>query len=122
LNSTITLAANVPLQGSQEVPPVTTTATGLAVIRLTSDKTVYSLITVDNVEPTDQLTMAHIHAGAPGQNGPIIVPLANAPSDFNVPRTITINDTQYDSLMTLPVYVNVHSILNPAGKLRGQIK
>jgi hypothetical protein len=122
LNSTITLAADVRLTGAEEVPPVTTTASGLAVIRVTSDRTVYSRVTVDNIETNDQVTMAHIHAGPRGVNGPIIVPLANAPADFNVQRTQTISVAKYDSLMTLPTYVNVHSTRNPAGKIRGQIR
>lgn len=122
LNENIALAANVALSGANEVPPVNTTATGTAVIRVTADRTVYSNVTVTNVEPADQLTMAHIHVGAAGQNGPIIVPLASSASDFNQTRTFSISSTQYDSLVALPLYVNVHSQLSPAGKIRGQIK
>ncbi len=122
LNAKITLAANVALSGSQEVPPVATTAAGVAVVRVTADKQVYSRITVDNLEPADQLNAAHIHAGAAGTNGPVIVQLAGNASDFGTVKTVAISDAKYDSLMTLPLYVNVHSTLNPAGKIRGQIK
>jgi hypothetical protein len=122
LNTTVTLAADVQLTGANEVPPVNTTATGRAVIRVTANRKVYSIVTVNNVEPADQMTAAHIHRGAPGVNGPILVPLATSPAEFGVPRTISIDEATYNSLMTNPLYVNAHSTLFPAGKVRGQIK
>jgi hypothetical protein len=122
LNETITLAATVALTGAEEVPPVTTTARGTAIIRVTSNRKVYSLVSVTNVEPTDQMTMAHIHNGGRGQNGPILVTLVNAPTEFGIAKTIFIDDATYNTLMNNPLYVNAHSVRNPAGKIRGQLK
>lgn len=122
LNTNVTLAADINLTGANEVPPVTTTATGKATIRVTSDRKVYSIVTVTNVEPGDQMTQAHIHVGAPGENGPILVPLVTSPAEFGVPKTISVDEATYNSLMTNRLYVNAHSTLFPQGKVRGQIK
>lgn len=122
VNANITLAGTVQLTGAEEVPPVTTTAIGNAIIRVTNDRKVYSVVNVSNVEPNDQLTMAHIHIGAPGQNGPIIVPLVTSAAEFGQQKIIPIDEATYNALMTNPLYVNVHSVLNPAGKVRGQLK
>jgi hypothetical protein len=124
LNQDIVLSANVSLSGANEVPPVTTTATGVASLRVTSNKILYSRITVTNLEPTDALSMAHIHTGAVGTNGPVLVPLATSAADFGVTKTITLTDAQYTAIVsaTNPLYVNVHTTLYPAGKIRGQLK
>jgi CHRD domain len=62
---------NSPLEGSQEVPPRVTPASGNAIYRLNEDGTAlrYKLI----VEDITNVTQAHIHDGRPGSNGPIIV-------------------------------------------------
>src|SRR5689334_19998872 len=61
---------NVTLTGSNEVPPVTSPASGTANITVKSDHTVSGRITVTGMTAT----AAHIHVGAPGANGPVIVP------------------------------------------------
>ena len=46
----VTFAASVSLSGANEVPAVTTTATGVALLRITADNKLYSKITVTNLE------------------------------------------------------------------------
>ena len=52
----VTFAASVALSGANEVPSVTTTATGTAPIRITADNKLYSKVTVTNLEATDALS------------------------------------------------------------------
>jgi hypothetical protein len=110
--------ANVILSGNQEVPPVSTAATGSGTIRVLMDKSVSGSVMTSGVAGT----AAHIHQGAPGQNGPVIIPLTKTTdNEWSVPAGIRLNDTQYEAFKFGNLYVNVHSAANPAGEIRGQL-
>lgn len=110
--------ANVILNGNQEVPPVSTAATGSGTIRVLMDRSVSGSVMTSGVAGT----AAHIHLGAPGQNGPVIIPLnRTADNAWSVPASIRLNDTQYEAFRLGNLYVNVHSAANPGGEIRGQL-
>jgi hypothetical protein len=121
-NLNIVMSANVQLLGTNEVPSITTTTKGNAYLRLTSDKVLYSTVTLSNVEPNDVMTAAHIHKGKPGVNGPIFITLVNYPSEFGVTKRTVVTDAQYNSLLSDTLYINAHSALFPGGKIRGQLR
>lgn len=63
---------------------------------------------------------AHIHGPAgPGENGPPVVPFANAASPIT--GTATLTDAQAADLAAGKWYVNVHTAANRGGEIRGQI-
>ncbi len=115
-------AYNVALSGANEPTPVTTTATGIAVVRINEDNKLFSKITISNLETGDTLKFAHIHIGATGVNGPVITNLADTRNDFSITQTRTISAGLADSILNRMVYVNVHSNFSPGGKMRGQIR
>ena len=120
------------LVGGDEVPPVTTTATGTAnFTHNEEDNTIQFSV---NVTGISNVIAAHIHQGAVGVNGPIVVTLFDGPqTGTNFTGTLssgTINsgDVSGMSLEQLVVnmragqmYVNVHTTQNPAGEIRGQL-
>jgi hypothetical protein len=123
LDKEIDFAIDVALNGANERPtPVSTTATGLAILRLTTDKTLYSNVTVNNLESNDTLTVAHVHRGTANVAGPIRIPLCNSLADFGVVKTQTLVDSLITILKNDPSYVNAHSKLRPPGVVRGQIR
>ena len=122
LNKTIDFAIDVAMTGDAEKDPVTTTATGTALIRITSDKTLYSKLSVSNLEAGDELSAGHIHTGATGVNGPVLIALAGAVADFGVGKISTVTDAQYLVIKNDAVYVNAHSVNHPGGIIRGQIR
>lgn len=122
INTKIDFAADIALSGANEVPAVTTTATGTARIRVTSNKKLYSTITVTNLEVGDALTAAHIHSGAAGVNGGVLIGLAGSAADFAIAKVFTLTDVIYNSLKTDALYVNAHSTLYASGVVRGQIR
>ena len=123
LDKEVVLAMDIPLLGSKEVPPVTTTATGLAILRLTYDKVLYSKVTVTNLESNDTLTVSHIHPGLTGTNGSPLIFLCNSLADFGVLKISSpLPDAQYNQLINDPMYVNAHSRRHGAGLVRGQIR
>jgi hypothetical protein len=65
------------LSGAGEVPAVTTTATGTAIFAVVSDSILSFRVDVAGIDST---TASHIHAGAVGVPGPIIVNLFAGPS------------------------------------------
>lgn len=68
-------------------------------------------------------TAAHIHLGAMGQNGPVIIPLAKtADGIWTVPANTILTSAQFDAYRAGDLYVNVHSAANPGGEIRAQIK
>ena len=122
LNIGIDFVADVMLMGANEVPAVTTNAMGVALLRVTTDKKLYSKITVTNLDAGDMLKFAHIHKGATGVNGPVIIDLAMTEADFGVNKVSTLSDVNYTSLKSEAVYVNAHSVLRGGGLVRGQIR
>jgi hypothetical protein len=63
---------------------------------------------------------AHIHSGARGKAGPVIVPLC-APCRSGAHGKATVTESVLDALESGKTYVNVHTKKNPAGEIRGQI-
>jgi len=109
----------VTLAGSQEVPPVATSASGTGSIMVSPDGSVSGSVTTTGVDGT----MAHIHEAPMGQNGPVIVPFAKtADSVWSVPAGAKLTDAQLQSLKSGNPYINVHSAANKGGEIRGQLK
>jgi hypothetical protein len=122
MNKTVEMAADVVLTGTNEVPSVTTTASGLALVRLTSDKTLYTKVTVTNLEAGDAWTAAHIHKAALGVNGAVMVGIYAAAGEFGTVKISTVDDATFTSLKNDAIYVNAHSVNHAAGTIRGQIR
>lgn len=110
--------SNVVLSGSQEVPSVSTGGSGYGTISVLMDRSVSGSVTTAGIGGT----AAHIHLAAPGQNGPVIVPLNKTGDNvWSVPPSIRFNDAQYEAFKLGNLYVNVHTAANPGGEIRGQI-
>ena len=107
----------VTLSGDNEVPPVKTKATGSGAITVGADKTVSGKITTTGIDGT----AAHIHDGAPGKNGPVIIPLNQSSNDWTVPAGAKLTDDQYMNFQAGNLYVNVHSAENKGGEIRGNL-
>ena len=69
---------------------------------------------------TGAATAAHIHMGANGVSGPVIVPLCG-PCKTTVTGTVTINAAVLSAIKKGKAYVNVHTAKYPAGEIRGQL-
>jgi hypothetical protein len=66
-------------------------------------------------------TAAHIHTGAKGKAGPVVVPLCG-PCKSGQKGTIRLTDKQISAISGRnAAYVNVHTVRNPAGEIRGQL-
>lgn len=109
----------VVLSGSQEIPPVTTSAAGTGTIGVGPDKAVRGSVIVTGIT----VTATHIHEGEAGKNGPIVIPLTQtADNIWTVPEGTKLTDAQYESYKAGKLYYNVHSAAYRGGEIRGQIK
>ncbi len=116
------------LSGANEVPAVKTSASGTATFTESSDSTLDFTISVDSIQ---NVTMAHLHKGVAGQDGPPVVDLfkgAFSGSGTLVSGTIKASDLQGTTMAALiaaihadSIYVNVHTKGHPGGELRGQV-
>ena len=123
-------ATTVALTGAEEVPPVTTNATGQFEFRVEGNSVVWRLVVQGNGET---LIAAHIHLGARGENGPIVETLfmGSEPS-LDLAGTLTADSLEgplegatfeqfAQELQAGRLYVNVHSEAFPGGVVRGQL-
>jgi CHRD domain-containing protein len=121
---------SLPVTGAQEVPPVTTNASGLVDIAVREFKGPAATTGLNCYNVVGQLSVAgvtptavHIHQAAAGQNGPVIVPLTRVSDTmWAVPSGACMTRDQYNAWWDGNTYVNVHSAANPGGEIRGQLK
>ena len=100
------------------MPPVTTSASGDGTISIADDGAVSGSVTTKGV----QGTAAHIHTGAAGKNGPVIVPFTKEGDTYKAPAGAKLNAEQMTAFKAGELYFNVHSAANPGGEIRGQLK
>jgi hypothetical protein len=129
------------LSGANEVPPNDSRARGEAVFQLSQDGTEVSYRLI--VANLHNVTMAHIHMGEAGVNGPVVVWLypSGPPAQLiegrssGVLATGVITEASLvgqlagqplsalvDRMRNASVYVNVHTTQFPPGEIRGQIR
>jgi hypothetical protein len=109
----------VTLSGDMEVPPVKTMASGGGTVTINPDMSVSGDITTTGVSGT----MAHIHVGAAGKNGPVAITFTrNGDNGWSVPAGAKLTDAQYQAYKAGETYINVHSAENKGGEIRGQLK
>jgi hypothetical protein len=106
------------LSGANEVPPATTTASGEGKISIGDDGAVSGSVTTKGV----QGTAAHIHLGAAGKNGPVVVPFTKDGDVYRAPSGAKLDAAQMKAFKAGDLYFNVHSAANPGGELRAQLQ
>jgi hypothetical protein len=111
---------NLKLSGDEEVPPVTTSASGSGRITVREDMSVNGSVKTTGIVGT----AAHIHTGAAGRNGGVLIGLTKSGdgNTWSVPDGAKLTDAQYREYKAGNLYVNVHSAAHKNGELRAQMK
>jgi len=125
------------LKGANEVPPVETKTRGKAFFKFRKENTEVEFTL--RVQKGDEVTMAHLHCGADGVNGVVAVTLAGeietghdvngkwitkvkfGDDDIADGACVTNVDELATAMKDGEIYVNVHTVANPAGEIRGQV-
>jgi hypothetical protein len=113
--------ASFPPAGAAEVPnPGDPDGSGTALITLNQGQGLVCWeLTADGIAPA---TAAHIHRGAAGVPGPVVVPLS-PPTSGSSSGCRSADPALIKEIRQHPenFYVNVHNADFPAGALRGQL-
>lgn len=112
------------LSGANERPtPVVTEATGRAVFDLSVDSG--QLDFEISVTGIPSATLAHLHEGPVEGAGPPVVDLlppgGTLTPDSPLRGTVFLTPTQISKILSGQYYVNVHTVANPGGEVRGQL-
>lgn len=112
------------MTSGQENPPVGVGATGSGAVSVNATGT-QALVSMSWAGLTGTTTAAHVHSGRSGVNGPIICnfslvgqPTSGTMTDF----LCTFSPAQITALRQGQLYLNVHTVANPGGEVRGQIQ
>ena len=116
--SAVAADVKVALSGDQEVPPVKAEGKGSGTITVADDGAVSGSVTTTGVKGT----MAHIHQGAAGTNGPVIVPFTKDGDTYKAPAGAKLTPDQMKEFKAGNLYFNVHTDANKGGEVRGQLK
>ena len=105
------------LNGAQETPPNSSTATGTATVLLSPDETT-ARVSLNFSGLSSSETAAHIHGpGAQGVSAQILFPLTTGNLGDVL---ISLTPTDVANLKNGLLYINVHSSNFPSGEIRGQ--
>ena len=121
--STCSAAASIVYKASCTASVVDLKATGLVSITLINTSYATGYFYATNIK---QMTAAHLHVGAVGQNGPPIAWAFNATYGSisgSIKASFIFNPSlnNISSLLAAGnVYFNIHTVAYPAGELRGQ--
>lgn len=127
LTATLTIAQEVP------PPAAATPATAAGAAVLLFDPATSTLnFAVAYKGLSGAATAAHFHNGAPGAAGPVVQTICGAPGPALLDACPAGNEGFLTGTWTVPaglvptllaggLYINIHTRLNPAGEIRGQV-
>jgi hypothetical protein len=132
-----TLTFTATLSGGSEIPGIVTGSVGTSTVtwNMTTKTGTYR---VDVYNMPVGTTASHIHVGAAGVAGPVVinftVPAGGISNDYALSGTFSCTDVtvraaqginsceDFEQTIILGnMYVNVHSTVNPGGEIRGQL-
>ena len=112
------------LNGSNEVPPNSSIATGKFIGLLYNNNRLEFALQTLNLR---NIIAAHFHDGPPGVNGPVVKSINIDPVTGDAVGSWTANDSEpltpelVRKLKAGLIYINVHTTTLPGGEIRGQV-
>lgn len=107
------------LSGKVEVPKGDPNGKGTAIVKIDGAQVCWQFTGVKNI---DKAVAAHIHKGAPGKSGPVVV--AFFAGAFKAKGCVKAKPAAVAAAISAKpkaYYVNLHTVKYPAGSIRGQL-
>lgn len=118
------LLLSARLSGDQEVPAVATAAQGVAGFTLNETRdTLFVQAAFNGL--SGAITGAHLHDGAVGATGPVIISLVPTVRGNRLSGFVTgadLTPARRAKILLGKYYVNIHTAANPNGEIRGQVR
>ena len=109
---------NAFANGAQEVPVITTPASAVGSFMVSSltGKITYNVVANGL---SSAINGAHLHFGEFGRSGAVAITLSY--SGNTLTGTAAVTNAIFDSLSNSKMYLNIHTVNNPNGEIRGQV-
>jgi hypothetical protein len=108
---------SVAMLGSEEVAPVVGDPDGWGGGAVLIDNVTNTVSWQLMVSELVDIRAAHIHKGAAGVNGPVIIDFGGALTGM----VVDADAAMINPLNAMAFYVNIHTAANPSGAIRGQL-
>ena len=111
------------LTGDQEVPSVTTSASGVASFFL-NDTWDTLFVNINAANLSGDITGIHVHEGAKGSNGGVVTDLSSFVKGNQVKGYLTgsnLTSAMIAKYLSGAYYINLHTAAHPSGEIRAQL-
>ncbi len=111
------------LKGTEEVPSNGTTGFAVGTIDIINGPTDSCRVNLTFSGLTSNAIAAHIHGPAgPGVNAGVIIPLTvPGATSGTIAQSVALNATNRGWMVNQLTYVNIHTVNNTGGEIRGQV-
>ncbi|THH41716.1 CHRD domain-containing protein [Neolewinella litorea] len=118
------------LNGNQQIPAILSPGRGMVKVEMNGSRLIAtgSFRDLESDLNTAIAGGSHLHAGYPGQSGPVVYSLTATQDDGNTSGRYLPNDNRFqltggrtDTLIDRFFYVNVHTLDHPGGEIRGSV-
>jgi Cu/Zn superoxide dismutase len=109
------------LNGQKQIPSVTTSAQGVAILKLNRSMDSIDVHVATN-DMSDTLISAHLHTGDSANNGGVILDLSSLIKGTSLRGTVAFPSISRHAIDSGNVYINLHTTSNPNGEIRGQLE
>ena len=106
------------LDGAQEVPAVTSSGSGTGTFTVEDKKVEYAV----TFAGLTGVVVGHIHHGAVGTAGAVVITFDGPTGSPFAGTSPPITEEQLQKLFLGEMYANVHTVAQPNGEIRGQIR
>jgi hypothetical protein len=124
VNNDVTYTLSGNASGSQEVPAVSTTASGTLSGKYNATSNLFEY-DIDFTGLSGTVSVAHMHGPAlAGVSAPPVVDLSITTNGINgeLKGSATLHDSMEAHLLSGKLYYNIHTVANPNGEIRGQVQ
>lgn len=117
-----------PLSGAGQTPPFETDAFGTVALEISEDRAYVTGSFAGLSSDYNTTVGSHIHTGMAGQNSDVVFPLQATLGGDNrsgvylaADNTLTVDFNQRSDFSARKNYVNIHTVAQPGGAIRGQL-